>query len=254
MTGVLEKTVSTKAAPKTAMVLAAGLGERMRPITDTLPKPLVPVRGRPMLDIILDRLDEAGVTKAVVNLHYLGEMIEDHLGGRKAPAVVFSHEDDRLETGGGIRKALPLLGEDPFFALNGDVCWLDGLTPALRRLAAAWDPEKMDALLLLHPTAFALGYEGVGDYVMNPQGRLRRRLEREVAPFIFAGIQILHPRLFAGAPEGSFSLNRLYDKAQEEERLWGIRHDGEWFHVGTPEGLREVEDALHHLGRYSAQT
>ena len=109
-------------------------------------------------------------------------------------------------------------------------------------------------MLLLHPTAFALGYEGVGDYVMNPQGRLRRRLEREVAPFIFAGIQILHPRLFAGAPEGSFSLNRLYDKAQEEERLWGIRHDGEWFHVGTPEGLREVEDALHHLGRYSAQT
>ena len=240
--------------PKTAMVLAAGLGERMRPITDTLPKPLVPVRGRPMLDIILDRLTDAGVTKAVVNLHYLGEMIAEHLSGRDAPAVVFSREDDRLETGGGIRKALSLLGEDAFFALNGDVCWLDGLTPALRRLAAAWDDEKMDALLLLHPTAFALGYEGVGDYVMAPDGRLRRRREREVAPFIFAGIQILHPRLFADAPEGSFSLNILYDKAQEQGRLWGIRHDGEWFHVGTPESLREVEDALHHLGRYSAQT
>ncbi len=241
-------------APKTAMVLAAGLGERMRPITDTIPKPLVPVRGRPMLDSILDRLGDAGVTKAVVNLHYLGELIEQHLHDRRSPAVVFSKEADRLETGGGIVKALPLLGEEPFYALNGDVCWLDGLTPALRRLAAAWDPEKMDALLLLHPTAFALGYEGVGDYVMNPEGRLRRRLEREVAPFIFAGIQILHPRLFAGAPEGSFSLNKLYDKAQDAERLWGIRHDGEWFHVGTPESLREVEDALHHLGRYSAQT
>ena len=241
-------------ALKTAMVLAAGLGERMRPITDTIPKPLVPVRGQPMLDIILDRLGDAGVTKAVVNLHYLGDLIEQHLHDRRAPAVAFSKEADRLETGGGVLQALPLLGEDAFYVLNGDVCWLDGLTPALRRLAAAWDPEKMDALLLLHPTAFALGYEGVGDYVMNPEGRLRRRLEREVAPFIFAGIQILHPRLFAGAPGGSFSLNTLYDKAQEEERLWGIRHDGEWFHVGTPESLREVEDALHHFGRYSAQT
>ena len=241
-------------APKTAMILAAGLGERMRPITDTMPKPLVPVRGRAMLDIILDRLAAAGVTKAVINLHYLGEMIEHHLAGRSEPQVVFSHEEDRLETGGGVCKALPLLGDDPFYALNGDVCWLDGLTPALRRLAAAWDADTMDALLLLHPTAFALGYEGVGDYVMNPIGQLRRRREREVAPFIFAGIQILHPRLFAGAPGGSFSLNQLYDKAQEEGRLWGIRHDGEWFHVGTPESLREVEDALHHLGRFSAQT
>ncbi|NIA68003.1 nucleotidyltransferase family protein [Pelagibius litoralis] len=240
--------------PKTAMVLAAGLGQRMRPITDTLPKPLVPVRGRAMLDTILDRLENIGIAQVVINLYYLGEMIEQHLNARKSPPAVFSHEDDLLETGGGVRKALPLLGGDAFFALNGDVCWLDGHTPALERLAAAWDEDEMDALLLLHPTAFALGYEGAGDYVMDPEGRLRRRREREVAPFLYAGIQILHPRLFEGAPEGSFSLNKLYDKAQEAGRLWGIRHDGEWYHVGTPESLREVEDALHHLGRFSAQT
>ncbi len=251
---------STRKAPisKTpigkAMVLAAGLGERMRPITDSLPKPLVPVQGRAMLDTILDRLEAAGIEEVVINTHYLGQMIQDHLAARGTPRIVFSPEDDLLETGGGIKKALPLLGEDAFFALNGDVCWLDGQTAALRRLAAAWDPEKMDALLLLHPTALLLAYEGVGDYVMAPDGRLRRRREREIAPFIFAGIQILHPRLFAGAPEGPFSLNRLYDKAQEAERLWGIRHDGEWYHVGTPESLREVEDALHHFGPSSAQT
>ncbi len=240
--------------PKTAMILAAGLGERMRPITDSLPKPLVPVHGTPMLDTILDRLSDAGVERVVINLHYLGEMIERHLNGRRAPAVEFSRESERLETGGGVRKALPLLGDDPFFALNGDVCWLDGQTPGLERLAAAWDADKMDALLLLHPSALTLGYEGVGDYVMNPEGRLRRRREREVAPFIFAGIQILHPRLFEGAPEGSFSLNKLYDKAQEAERLWGIRHDGEWYHIGTPESLREAEDALHRFGPSSTQT
>lgn len=240
-------------APKTAMVLAAGLGQRMRPLTDNLPKPLVPLRGRAMLDTILDRLERCGVTKAVVNLHYLGEMIEAHLQTRKSPAIVFSPESDLLETGGGVMKALPLLGADPFFALNGDVCWLDSLTPALQRLAAAWDDEEMDVLLLLHPTCSAFGYEGVGDYLMDPVGRLRRRQERQVAPFIHAGIQILHPRLFEGAAQGSFSLNKLYDKAQEAGRLWGIRHDGEWFHVGTPGELRAVEDALHHLARASGQ-
>ncbi|HSR72606.1 MAG TPA: nucleotidyltransferase family protein, partial [Kiloniellales bacterium] len=126
-------------------------------------------------------------------------------------------------------------------------CWLDGRTPALRRLGEAWDESAMDALLLLHPTAFAIGYDGPGDFVMAPDGRLRRRTEREVAPFVFAGIQILHPRLFTGAPDGPFSLNELYDRAAESERLWGLRHDGEWFHIGTPEGLAEVEEALHPL-------
>lgn len=240
-------------APTTAMVLAAGLGQRMRPITDRLPKPLIEVRGRAMLDTILDRLEDAGISKVVVNLHYLGEMIEAHLKDRQSLSIAFSKEDDLLETGGGVTKALPLLGEGPFFVLNGDVCWLDGLTPALQRLAAAWNEEEMDALLLLHPTCSAFGYEGIGDYLMDPAGRLQRRQERQIAPFIHAGIQILHPRLFEGAPAGSFSLNKLYDKAQEAERLWGLRHDGEWYHVGTPGELRAVEDALHHLAGSSGQ-
>jgi len=243
----------TPAGPTTAMVLAAGLGQRMRPITDKMPKPLVQLRGEAMLDTILDRLQAHGIAKAVVNLHYLGQMIVDHLQDRKKPAVVFSQEDDLLETGGGVKKALPLLGETPFFVLNGDVCWLDGIVPALERLAAAWDEAQMDALLLLHPTVSAFGYEGIGDYFMDPDGRLRRRQERQIAPFIYAGIQILHPRLFEGAPEGSFSLNKLYDKAQEAGRLWGLRHDGEWYHVGTPAELRAVEDALHHLAESSGQ-
>jgi MurNAc alpha-1-phosphate uridylyltransferase len=235
------------------MVLAAGLGERMRPLTDTRPKPLIEVRGRAMIDSILDRLQAAGVSEVVINLHYLGEMIEAHLKARKKPRLRFTRETERLETGGGVRKALPLLGKAPFFVLNGDVCWLDGCTPALKRLALAWDDARMDALLLLHPTAFAVGYEGPGDFVLAADGRLRRRHEREVAPFVFAGLQILHPRLFADSPEGAFSLNRLYDRAAAARRLWGLRHDGEWFHVGTPAQLAEVEDAVHYLHVPSVQ-
>jgi MurNAc alpha-1-phosphate uridylyltransferase len=239
--------------PRRAMVLAAGLGERMRPLTDTRPKPLIEVHGQSLLDYILDRLDEAGVADAVINLFYLGEMIEAHLAGRERPRIVFSREAARLETGGGVRHALPLLGDAPFYVINGDVRWLDGRTPALLRLAEAWDPAAMDALLLLHPTAFAVGYEGSGDFVLAPDGRLRRRREREIAPFVFAGLQILHPRVFADAPAGPFSLNRIYDAAQEAERLWGVRHDGEWFHIGTPAGLAEVEAALHPMIFHSVQ-
>ena len=239
--------------PQRAMVLAAGLGERMRPITDTLPKPLIELRGRTLLDSILDRVAAAGVPEAVINLHYLGEMIEARLVPRERPRVSFSHEETRLETGGGVRKALSPLGADAFFVINGDVSWLDGHTPALERLAAAWDDEEMDALLLLHPTAFAVGYAGVGDFVLAPDGRMRRRRESEVSPVVFTGIQILHPRLFEDAPEGPFSLNLIYDKAGAAERLWGLRHDGEWFHIGTPEGLRDVEDALHPLAEISDQ-
>jgi len=233
--------------PKRAMVLAAGRGERMRPLTDETPKPLIEVRGRTMIDRALDRLEAAGVAEAVVNLHHLGNMIQTHLAGRDRPRIKFSTEADLLETGGGVAKALPLLGRPPFFVLNGDMVWLDGGTPALERLAAAWDESVMDGLLLLQPTSSAHGYEGTGDFFMTPDGRLRRRREREVAPYLFAGIQILHPRLFHDLPEGSFSLNLLYDRAIESERLWGLRHDGEWFHVGTPEALGEVEDALHHM-------
>ncbi len=235
------------------MVLAAGLGERMRPITDTLPKPLIELRGRTLLDSILDRAEAAGVPEAVINLHYLGEMIEARLARRARPHISFSREEARLETGGGVRQALSLLGGGAFLVINGDVCWLDGHKPALVRLAAAWNDEEMDALLLLHPTAFAVGYAGVGDFVLAPDGRMRRRRESEVAPFVFTGIQILHPRLFEDAPEGPFSLNLIYDKAGAAERLWGLRHDGEWFHIGTPEGLRDVEDALHPLSEISDQ-
>ena len=232
------------AVPGRAMVLAAGLGERMRPLTDTRPKPLIEVRGRALIDAILDRLAAAGVGEAVINLHYLGAMIEAHLKDRTAPRIRYIRETERLETGGGVRNALPLLGEECFFVVNGDVSWLDGYTPALHRLARAWDDARMDVLLLLHSTAYAVGYDGRGDFVLRADGRLRRRREREVAPFVFAGVQILHPRLFKGAPEGAFSLNRLYDEAEEAGRLWGLRHDGQWFHVGTPEQLAEVEEAL----------
>ena len=243
----------SRPVPARAMVLAAGLGERMRPLTDERPKPLIALRGRPMIDSILDRLDEAGVSEAVVNLHHLGHMIEDHLRARERPRIVLSHEDVRLETGGGVRNALALLGAEPFYVINGDAYWLDGCTPALRRLAEAWDADAMDALLLVHPTTAAIGYEGKGDYILSPEGRLRRRREREVAPFLFTGLQILHPRLFDGAPDGAFSLNLLYDKAGRAGRLWGLRHDGEWFHIGTPEQLRWVEHVLTHIDIHSVQ-
>ncbi len=239
--------------PRRAMILAAGLGERMRPLTEDRPKPLIEVRGRSLIETILDRLEGAGVPEAVINLYYLGEMIEARLAGRERPRIAFSREAARLETGGGVRKALPLLGEAAFFAINGDVCWLDGCTTALRRLAEAWDEAQMDALLLLHPTVYAVGYDGPGDFILMPEGRLRRRREREVAPLVFSGIQIFHPRLFEATPEGPFSLNLVYDKAAEAERLWGLRHDGEWFHIGTPGNLRDVEDALHPLSEHSDQ-
>jgi MurNAc alpha-1-phosphate uridylyltransferase len=239
--------------PTRAMVLAAGRGERMRLLTDELPKPLIPVRGATMLDRVLDRLAAAGVTRAVVNSHHLADRIETHLAGRSRPKIVISPEAELLDTGGGVRAALGSLGKAPFFVLNGDVVWLDGPTPALERLAAAWDESRMDALLLVHATTFAFGYEGRGDFLMDPEGRLRRRAEREIVPFVFAGIQIFHPRLFEGTPGGPFSLNRLYDKAGAAGRLWGLRHDGEWYHIGTPEALRDVEDELHYLSSGAVQ-
>lgn len=231
--------------PEKAMVLAAGRGKRMRELTADRPKPLVEIRGRAMIDLVLDRLGEAGVALTVVNHSYLGAQIVAHLEDRDAPKVVFSPEPEALETGGGVLKALGQFGEAVFFVINGDVVWLDGRSPALGRLAAAWDDDRMDILLLLHPTAFALGYDGPGDFLMRPDGQLRRRLEREVAPFVYAGVQLLHPRVFADCPEGAFSLNLLYDRAIEAGRLWGLRHDGEWFHIGTPEALQEAEAALH---------
>lgn len=230
--------------PAHAMVLAAGKGLRLRPLTLSRPKPLVEVAGRTMLDGVLDRLAEAGVADTVVNAHHLGHMIEGHLQGRTSPRIHISREDVLLETGGGVKRALPLLGDRPFFVINGDVVWRDGKVPALRRLAEAWDGRIMDALLLLQSTASAVGYEGPGDFVMDQLGRLRRRKEAEVVPFLFAGLQILSPGLFEDAPDGPFSLNLLYDRALAAGRLYGLRHDGTWYHVGTPEDLERVEAAL----------
>ncbi len=232
------------AFPKTAMVMAAGYGKRLRPLTDTVPKPMVKVLGRPMIDVVLDRLAAAGVERAVINLHHLGAVIRDHLKTRKDIEIVYSEEPEILETGGGTKKALPLLGPDPFFTVNAKIIWLNGREDALHRLARAWDPERMDSLLLLQATVTAIGYGGVGDFLMDPEGRLKRRPEWEVAPFLYSGIYICHPRLFADSPGGAFSVNRLWDRAIERARLYGIRHDGEWYHVSTPQHLKDVEREL----------
>jgi MurNAc alpha-1-phosphate uridylyltransferase len=230
--------------PRTAMLLAAGRGTRLAPATDSIPKPLVEVVGRTLIDRALDRLHEAGVAKAVVNLHHLGDAVERHLARRRAPDIAFSREDALLETGGGILKALPLLGPAPFYAANADVIWLNGPTDALHRLADRWDDSDMDALLLLHATVDAYGYRGVGDFTADSWGKLRRRAECEVVPYLFTGVQILHPRLFADAPAGAFSLNILYDHALARQRLYGVVHDGEWFHVGDADGLAQAESFL----------
>jgi MurNAc alpha-1-phosphate uridylyltransferase len=233
-------------APKSAMVLAAGLGKRLRPVTDHLPKPLVQVAGRALLDHTLDRLAAARVERVIVNLHYKGEMIAAHLAGRDRPRINFSRETTLLETGGGVRQALNLLDET-FFVVNGDILWLDGFAPALIRLADAFDPAKMDAILLLQRTISAVGYDGTGDYFLDPFGRPSRRREREVAPYIFAGVQVLHRRLFAGVDDTVFSLKRLYDRAEDAGRLAAIVHDGEWFHIGTPQGLEATRARLAEL-------
>jgi MurNAc alpha-1-phosphate uridylyltransferase len=236
--------VTAKAFPKTAMVMAAGYGKRLRPLTDKTPKPMVKVLGRPMIDVVLDRLAAAGVERAVVNLHHLGEVIREHLKDRTDLEILFSEEKEILETGGGTKLALPLLGPDPFFVVNAKIIWLNGREDALHRLARAWDPKRMDSLLLLQPTVTAIGYDGPGDFLMDQDGKLNRRPEWEVAPFLYSGVNITHPRLFDASPEGAFSVNLLWDRAIEQGRLYGIRHDGEWFHVSTPQHLREVEREL----------
>lgn len=231
--------------PQTAMVLAAGFGERMRPLTNTMPKPLVQVSGRALLDHVLDKLAQAGVPNAVVNVHYLADQIENHVAGRKAPRIAISDERKQLlDTGGGVVKALPLLGKDPFLLINSDSIWLDGTRGNLERLAAAFDPQQMDALLLLAPAATSIGYAGRGDFAMAPDGRLRPRAEREVTPFVYAGAAIFTPGLFKDAPQGPFSLNRLFNKSAEDGRLFGLRLDGVWMHVGTPDAITLAERAI----------
>jgi MurNAc alpha-1-phosphate uridylyltransferase len=211
----------------------------MRPLTTRTPKPLIPVAGRSMLDRVFDRLDEAGVPNRVVNTHWLADQVAQHLA--KHPEVILSHEDELLETGGGVAHALPLLGAQPFFVCNADIIWLDTARPALIRLAEVWDTARMDALLLLQPVDRAFGYEGPGDYFRADDGRLQRRGDAPTAPFVFTGVQILHPRLFADAPDGNYSLNIRYDRAQATRRLFGLVHDGDWLHIGTPENLTAAE-------------
>jgi MurNAc alpha-1-phosphate uridylyltransferase len=231
--------------PKTAMVLAAGLGTRMRPLTDTMPKPLVQVAGRALIDHVLDRLAEAGVERAVVNVHYLAEQIESHVASRKKPKITISDERGLLlGTGGGVVKALPALGDAPFFHINSDTIWIDGMQPNLARLAETFDPATMDAALLLAPTAGSIGYTGRGDFAFAPDGHLRHRAEHEVAPFVFAGAAILSPALFEDAPAGEFPLTIQFDRAAEKGRLHGLRLEGLWMHVGTPDAIAQAEKAI----------
>jgi MurNAc alpha-1-phosphate uridylyltransferase len=189
-----------------------------------------------LIDHALDRLVAAGVEHVIVNVHYKAAMIVEHLARRNHPRIEFSEEIELLDTGGGVARALPLLGE-AFFVVNSDVFWLDGKESALLRLAAAFDPSRMDGVLLVQPTATAVGYDGSGDYFLNSSETPRRRREAEAVPYLFAGIQLLHRRLFDETPGGAFSLVRLFDRAEAAGRLSAIVHDGDWYHVGTPEGL-----------------
>jgi len=228
-----------------AMVLAAGLGTRMRPLTDHLPKPLVTVAGVTLIDHALNWLVASGVEEVVVNSFYKAELLEAHLAKRTTPVIRISREEALLETGGGIKKALPLLGSNPFFSLNSDTICLNGRTPTLQRMAQAWDDEDMDALLLLHPVADAVGYVGKGDFFMGEDGHLRRPREGVAAPFVFTGVQMIHPRFFGAGPEGAFSTNVLYNQGMGSDgtlrRVRGLVHDGNWLHIGTPEERMEAE-------------
>jgi MurNAc alpha-1-phosphate uridylyltransferase len=231
--------------PSHAMVLAAGLGLRLRPITDSLPKPLVPVAGRTMLDRVLDHLDQVGCAHKVVNTHYLAGCIERHLAGRSD--ITLSFEPDLLETGGGVAKALPWLGTEPFYVCNADIIWRDSGDSALAQLAAHFDPKRMDGILLLQKVETAFGYDGKGDFHLASDGRLRRKKPEETTPYLFAGVQILHPRLMQGNPGGKFSLNLLYDRAIAANRLFGLVHDGSWYHIGTPAALATADRLLEGL-------
>jgi len=232
--------------PSHAMILAAGLGKRMRPLTATTPKPLIEVNGKALIDHGMDRLAEIGVTVCAVNVHYLADLVEVHVKRRKDMEIRISDErDGLLDTGGGIKKALPDLGAQPFFQLNSDTAyWIEGVKPNLQHMIEAWDDERMDALLLLAETVNAVGFSGRGDFDMARNGQLIRRKERSITPFAYAGAAILHPRLFEGSPDGAFSMNLLFDKAIEAGRLYGVQMEGIWLHVGTPEAIVEAEHAV----------
>lgn len=229
------------------MLLAAGLGTRMRPLTDRTPKPLLPLGGQPLIDHALDRLAEAGVRTVAVNAYWKADQLEAHLQARsqRLPRTILRREASLLETGGGVKAALDLLGPGPFFVVNGDAFWLDGPQPTLGRLVAAFDPAEVDGVLLVHRTFQVHADVGLGDFVLDAWGGLRRRAEREVAPYIYAGVQLIAPALLEGTPEGAFSMNRAWDNAMAAGRLRAVVHDGLWFHLSTPTDLAEAEYFLH---------
>jgi N-acetyl-alpha-D-muramate 1-phosphate uridylyltransferase len=228
--------------PHAAFVLAAGLGTRMRHLSATLPKPLVPLNGVALIDRVLDRIADAGIGTAVVNVHYMADALEAHLAKRARPHVAISDERGLLlETGGGVMQAWPQLSRGPFLIHNSDSVWVEGAGHTLDRLCDAFDRDRMDSLMLLAPTTTSLGYDGSGDFAMDPDGRLIRRGSAASAPYVFAGVQIAHPRMFDGAPTGAFSLNRVWDRAIAAGRLYGLVLDGIWMHVGTPEAVLEAE-------------
>jgi MurNAc alpha-1-phosphate uridylyltransferase len=232
--------------PRTAMILAAGLGKRMRPLTASRPKPLIEVAGKALLDHLLERLRAAGVERIVVNVHYLADAVEAHLA-KAGHGLDFAVSDERsllLETGGGMVKASPLIDSDPFLVVNSDNLWIDGPADTLKLLASHWDGRKMDALLLLVPHARAENHRGMGDFHMDRTGRLRRRQRSHVAPFVYTGIQMVSKQLLEGAPEGPFSANLLWDRAIEQGRCFGAVHQGLWFDVGTPQSIKATELTL----------
>mgnify|MGYP001218141999 FL=1 len=230
-----------ESAPATAMVLAAGFGLRMRPLTNKTPKPLITIGGVPMIERILDHLVDAGIDEVVINTHYLASQFFTYFDGRTNPKIKIIHEETLLDTGGGVANALPFLGGDAFLVLNSDVVILKGKTPLIQRLTDAWDSNVMDALLLLQPIENSFGYSGPGDFHLQTNGLLQRSTKGTYAPFLFTGVQMLKRSLFRLAPRSPFSLNFLYDRAQENGRLYGIIHDGEWMHVGTPDAMRKAE-------------
>lgn len=233
----------------TAMVLAAGLGTRLRPASIDRPKPLVPLARKPLIDHVLDRLSDAGITRAVVNVHYKATQIEQHLATRQHPLIVIADERRQLlETGGGVKRALPLLPDDGFIVHNSDAVWQERTTSNLQRLIASWDAERMDCLLLLVLGSAAIGYAGHGDFSLEADGRIKRRRASEVVPFVFTGVQILHPRAFADTPDGPFSINLVWNQAMLAGRAFGVRLDGLWMHVGTPDELAAAEIALSRQG------
>lgn len=241
----------SRQAPKvdTAMIMAAGLGRRMHPLTERLPKPLIELHGRTLLDRGLARLEAAGVGKVVVNVHYLADLVEAHLAPRSKPEIVISDErDELLDTGGGLARALPELGPGPFFVINSDSVWHETGAPLMAQLLDAWDDDAMDCLLALAPREGCVGYGGAGDFTCDSQGRLSRREASATAPYVNTGAYLLHPRVFVSVPEGPFSMNLVWDRLIAHGRLHGVVMQGLWMHVGTPEALAEADARLIELG------